>query len=85
MTCTHDPRLYKGYPVGMYHCPECGEMVVSGVEHPQSVSEFEDTEYVTLFQALDVLENLVIAIQMGWDLDGVMENAQWLINKARRG
>lgn len=31
--CTHDPKETKG-PIGMYHCPECGEMVLAGVEHP---------------------------------------------------
>ena len=31
--CTHDPRETLG-PIGMYHCPECGEMVIAGMEHP---------------------------------------------------
>ena len=31
--CTHDPKQIKG-PIGMYHCPECGEMVLAGMEHP---------------------------------------------------
>ena len=31
--CPHDPRETTG-PVGMYHCPECGEMVLAGMEHP---------------------------------------------------
>ena len=30
--CLYDPKLIKG-AIGMYHCPECGEMVVAGVEH----------------------------------------------------
>jgi hypothetical protein len=34
MKCSHDPRELKGHPIGMYHCPECGEMVVAGIEHP---------------------------------------------------
>lgn len=33
MKCSHDPRKTTG-PIGMYHCPECGEMVVAGVAHP---------------------------------------------------
>lgn len=83
MNCTHDPRMYLGYPIGQYHCPECGEMVIAGLPHPQSVGEFENDEDVTTFRAIDALENLVIAIQMGWDLDGVMEIAQSVIDKAR--
>ena len=32
--CTYDPSPLKGVPIGMFHCPECGEMVVAGMEHP---------------------------------------------------
>jgi len=35
INCKHDPRQYAGMPIGMYHCPECGEMVVAGCEHPK--------------------------------------------------
>ena len=31
--CPHDPTQTTG-PIGMYHCPECGEMVLAGMEHP---------------------------------------------------
>lgn len=34
MLCTYDPEILKGEPIGMFHCPECGEMVVAGMEHP---------------------------------------------------
>ena len=38
MACTHDPRELAGQPIGMYHCPDCGEMVVAGMEHtPRAV------------------------------------------------
>jgi len=33
MSCTHDPRELAGSPIGMYHCPDCGEMVVAGMAH----------------------------------------------------
>jgi hypothetical protein len=32
--CHFDPRSLKGLPIGMLHCPECGEMVMAGLEHP---------------------------------------------------
>lgn len=32
MKCQHDPKETKG-AIGMYHCPECGDMVLAGVEH----------------------------------------------------
>lgn len=33
MKCIHDPTKIVG-AIGQYHCPECGEMVVAGVPHP---------------------------------------------------
>lgn len=35
--CTHDPTTVAG-PIGMYHCPECGEMVIAGFPHPEEDS-----------------------------------------------
>lgn len=32
--CPHDPKLLLGYPVGMYHCPVCSEIVLAGFDHP---------------------------------------------------
>ena len=37
--CPHDPTIYKGMPMGMYHCPECGEMVIAGIPHPRPLSD----------------------------------------------
>lgn len=33
MQCKHDPKETIG-PIGMYHCPECGDMVLAGMDHP---------------------------------------------------
>ena len=33
--CLHDPMTMLGKPIGMYHCPECAEMVVAGFVHPE--------------------------------------------------
>ena len=32
--CPYDPAAMKGFPMGMFHCPECGQMVVAGMPHP---------------------------------------------------
>lgn len=32
--CTEHPEMLTGAPIGMYHCPACGEMVVAGLRHP---------------------------------------------------
>lgn len=29
-----DPQQLVGAPLGQYHCPYCGDMVVAGLEHP---------------------------------------------------
>lgn len=36
--CTYDPRELKGKPIGMLHCPDCGEMVLAGAEHPKAAN-----------------------------------------------
>lgn len=41
--CPHDPRTMLGQPIGMYHCPACGEMVLAGFEHPEH--DFDCPEY----------------------------------------
>lgn len=32
--CSYDPLPLKGHPIGMFHCPECGEMILAGMGHP---------------------------------------------------
>ena len=32
--CAEKPEALAGAPIGMYHCPDCGAMVLAGVEHP---------------------------------------------------
>lgn len=33
LPCPEDPLLLAGQPIGMYHCPECGMMVVAALPH----------------------------------------------------
>ena len=40
MNCSHDPRKTTG-PIGMYHCPECGDMVLAGLHHPPSEEDID--------------------------------------------
>ena len=50
-SCRHDPTAYENVPLGMYHCPDCGVMVVSMFPHPDDdacrfqLSEWEPPEY----------------------------------------
>lgn len=32
--CSFDPSALTDIALGMFHCPQCGEMVVAGVPHP---------------------------------------------------
>lgn len=32
--CAEKPELLKGEPLGMYHCPDCGAMLLAGIPHP---------------------------------------------------
>lgn len=33
--CSDKPETLLGQPLGMYHCPDCGAMVIAGVPHPK--------------------------------------------------
>lgn len=46
--CTFDPLIYANAPIGMFHCPECGEMVCAGIPHPdysllENIDESEES------------------------------------------
>lgn len=49
-SCRHDPRTVTG-AIGMYHCPDCGIMVLAGYGHPNDddcrfqLGEWEPPEY----------------------------------------
>ena len=32
--CQERPELLVSQPLGMYHCPDCGAMILAGVKHP---------------------------------------------------
>jgi hypothetical protein len=33
-SCPYDPRIMRHAPIGMFHCPDCGAMVLAGYPHP---------------------------------------------------
>ena len=37
--CPYEPERLKEVPLGMFHCPLCGEMVLAGVAHPRKAAE----------------------------------------------
>lgn len=55
--CNYDPIAANSRAQGMYHCPECGEMVLASVAHP---------DYELLVEKIsreDRLENLLMIIR----------------------
>jgi hypothetical protein len=42
--CTYRPELIpSSIPLGMFHCPACGEMVLAGLPHPGPDIDDNDT------------------------------------------
>jgi len=33
--CEEKPEVFIGSPLGQYHCPDCGAMILAGVAHPK--------------------------------------------------
>lgn len=31
--CAERPETLQGAPIGMYHCPDCGAMMLAGAKH----------------------------------------------------
>ena len=52
--CSFDPKKYDGQPIGMFHCPDCGDMVLAGLDHPdyekveEKYQEYLDQKYEEL-------------------------------------
>jgi hypothetical protein len=55
MTCAYDPRPLLGQPIGMFHCPECGEMVLAGLPHPTMTEAEADASYAEYMRQQDAL------------------------------
>ena len=34
--CSYDPSPLINVPLGMFHCPKCGEMIIAGMAHPDT-------------------------------------------------
>lgn len=43
--CNGKPELLVGVPLGQYHCPDCGAMVLAGVPHPSVCEKCRDIKH----------------------------------------
>ena len=41
--CPEDPVKLTGQPIGMYHCPICGDMQVAAMEHVPPDDDYEES------------------------------------------
>ena len=48
--CAEKPELLIDAPLGQYHCPDCGAMVLAGVEHPRLCKRCIDREHPSFDQ-----------------------------------
>lgn len=53
--CKEKPEELAGQPLGQYHCPDCGAMVIAGVPHPMLCKTCFDRKHPA-FDDLNVKE-----------------------------
>lgn len=49
-SCNEKPEDLAGLPLGMYHCPDCGAMVLAGQPHPPMCKLCNDRQHPALDQ-----------------------------------
>ena len=55
-TCPHDPTKTSG-PIGMYHCPDCGEMQIAGFAHAGIMEQQDWDDFDRRLNNMDELES----------------------------
>ena len=43
--CAEKPERLSGQPIGQYHCPDCGAMVLAGLKHPLVCARCRDLNH----------------------------------------
>jgi len=56
--CPFNPIIYLNKPIGMFHCPWCGEMILAGIPHINYPPiDWDDQEYNELVKNMrDVMD-----------------------------
>lgn len=60
LKCPEQPEKLIGQPIGQYHCPYCGMMVMAGAEHPDLVLHIGD-DRIDLFR-----KHMMRDANIGW-------------------
>ena len=53
--CPYDPQIYVNQPIGMFHCPYCGEMQLAGLPHLPFQIEVDEEEYKEMIEEVEEL------------------------------
>lgn len=49
--CPEKPERLLGQPIGQYHCPVCGMMVLAGMKHPEPDEDNPDYQLMADLEA----------------------------------
>jgi len=55
--CPFDPNIYANQPIGMFHCPYCGEMQLAGLDHLPFQLEVSEEEYAEMVAEMAEIKN----------------------------
>lgn len=44
-SCAEKPETLVGVPIGQYHCPDCGTMLLAGMPHPNVCALCRDRKH----------------------------------------
>jgi len=54
--CDERPELLKRVAMGMYHCPDCGAMILAGCPHPDMCQKCIDREHPMFDKPKPIIE-----------------------------
>lgn len=57
--CNEKPELLVNVPLGMYHCPDCGAMIMAGLPHPTVCIKCRDLVHPAYDRPEDALPPLL--------------------------
>ena len=62
--CPYRPELLKYVPLGMHHCPLCGEMVIAAIPHIKQLPPFTEEELAELSEKAGLAEESKIEFNL---------------------
>jgi hypothetical protein len=76
--CSHDPRTREGRAIAMYHCPDCGLMVLAGCPHPPIVRRADGSvDYDDGSSARMLREELIFPVRPSETIEEIDLEVPW--------